>query len=251
MYNLKEFKELEAKALNDRLFIDTQIVTATPGFYVAACTVSDRDGKRVYRAVEGKYVAEVIECAITVVLCAYYDKPIPAVFSTVIPTEDQVKNPPVETGKQSPSTIKLPVVGGKATAGKSEDKAEDKAAKTVEKDNATAGTTVPTAPAAGTTAPAASTTVPAADPTAPAAGTTTATASTTASADSAGTAQDDFRVLVGNYARRDDNFITQLLSNEEGRKFLKSAVNIQVPSAKIKACVEQTKAYLMAHNIQL
>lgn len=244
MYNEKEFKELEAEALKDHLFIDTQIITATPGFDVAACTVSDKEGKRVFRAVEGTRVAEVTECAITVALCAYYDKPIPAVFRTLISTEEPVKKSSTGTGKQAPITkntstpqsdtvsgpadeqIKMPAVGGTSDA--------DKAAKTVDKDNATASTTTP---AASTTPPAESTTTP--------------TASTTASADSFDADQDNFRVLVGNYKRRDDNYIKQMLETDEGRKFLKSVIGIATPSVNIKPYVDQTKVYLKAHNIQL
>lgn len=246
MYDKKEFKELEALGLNDHLFMDPQVITSMPGFSAVACTVSDKDGRRVFRSVEGTHLADVTECAMAITLCAYYNKPIPDIFNTegkTIPAGEPVNTPSVGTGKHAPSTkntnihqndpadakqIKTPTVGGTAASGK----VEDKAPKTAAKDNTAAAASAP-APANTTATPAANTTPPAQNATA---------------------AQDDsdnFRVLVGKYKNRDDNYIKQMLDNEEGRKFLKGVVNIAQPSVNIKQYVVQTKDYLNSHGIQL
>lgn len=246
MYDKKEFTELEALGLNDHLFMDPQVITSMPGFSAVACTISDKDGRRVFRSVEGTHLADVTECAMAIALCAYYNKPVPDVFNTegkTIPAGEPANTSSVGTGKQAPSTkntsthqnnpadtkqIKTPTVGGTAASGT----IEDKTPKTAPKDNTTAAASAPIS--ANTTA-------------GPAANSTPPAKNTAAAQDDS----DNFRVLVGKYKNRDDNYIKQMLDNEEGRKFLKGVVNIAQPSATIKPYVDQTKDYLNSHGIQL
>lgn len=267
MYNVKEFNELEAKALKEGLYVDPQLVTATPDFAAATCTVSDKNGKRIFRAVSGKSVAEVTEQAITLALCAHYEKPVPALFAVEnvsLPADAPVDTPSVGSGKQSrhaakagtpqrnqndakatqtpaagdqpaekqedDKTIQTPTVGAQAGSEKENKKAADK-------NNAATDAQAPAGSADAAT-----------DTQVPAGGTD---AATDAAMDAAPGGAEDFRVMVGKYRTREDNYIKQMLETKEGRDFLTKVINIGTPSAQIKPYVEQTKAYLASHGIQL
>lgn len=238
MYNVKEFNELEAMALKEGLYIDPQLITATPTFAAATCTVSSKDGKRIFRAVSGQSVAEVTEQAMTLALCAYYGKPVPAPFAVEnvsISAEPPVKTTPASSGKQSEPTAKAGTsqrgqnAGSRSTQKKDE---EDKAIQTPPVGDPAADAKKDDKPAAKDAA--------AAD-------------AAPAATDGAATQGDaeDFRVVVGLYRTRDDNYISQMLETKEGRTFLTKIIHIATPSPQIKPYVEKTKAYLASHNIQL
>ena len=247
MYNVKEFNELEAMALKEGLYIDPQLMTATPTFAAATCTVSNKEGRRIFRAVSGKSVAEVTEQAITLALCAYYGKPVPAPFaveSVSIPAESPVKTTPASSGKQADSAAKAGAVqrgqndakgtsataaGTRSTQKKDE---EDKAIQTPPVGEPAADVKNDEKATAKNTAAAA------------------ATPATAAGAAAQGDA-DDFQVVVGKYRTRDDNYISQMLETDEGRTFLAKIVHIASPSPQIKPYLDKTKAYLASHGIQL
>lgn len=239
MYNVKEFNEMEAKALKDGLYIDPQLMVATPTFAAATCTVSDKKGKRIFRAVSGKSVARVTEQAIALALCAYYNEAIPAPFAEEHLSAEQPANiekqPDAPQRNQSGAkatqapaanpagkkdgekTIQTPAVGGSAGDAKKAEKPEAK-----KEEAADTQGHVGQAPAVNT-----------------------------ANAGTDGGGAHDFRVLIGKYEKRDDNYITQMLGTEEGRAFLAKVVHIESPSGRIKPYVIQTKAYLAAHSIDL
>lgn len=246
MYNVKEFNELEAMALKEGLYIDPQLVAATPAFAVATCTVSNKAGKRIFRAVSGKSVAEVTEQAIAIALCAYYGKPIPAPFAVEnvsIPAEPPVKTPPVSSVKQPDPTAKA----GTAQRGQGDAKGTQAAGaanrSTQKKEEEKAIQTPPVGELAAD----------AKDDEKPAAKDTAAADTKPAAADGAAAqgGAEDFRVVVGKYRSRDDNYISQMLETEEGRGFLMKITNIASPSPQIKPYLDKTKAYLESHGIQL
>lgn len=225
MYDEKEFKELEANAQKDHLFIDPQIVTAAPGFAAVACTVSNKTGKRVFRAAEGKNVSDVTECVMALALCAYYDKPIPEACKA------KIKSTPAEEPAKDPSdgSIKQVSFTKNARAPQIEQQINTSAIGETDIADKTENATAPE-------------------------GRTITDESAKAPIDGANSAKDapsNFRVLIGNYEKRDDNYIEQMLQDDKGRKFLKNVMSVTEPSLKIKPYVEQTKAYLMYHNIQL
>lgn len=244
MYDVKEFNELEAMALREGLYIDPQLVAATPAFAVATCTVSNKEGKRIFRAVSGKSVAEVTEQAIALALCAYYGKPVPAPFAVEnvsIPVEPPVKTPSANSGKQSDPTAKA----GAAQRGPSDAKGTQAAAAAnrpiQKKEEEKAIQTPPVGePAVKNDGKPAATNTAAAD-TQPAAANGAATQG----------GMGDFRVVVGKYRTRDDNYISQMLETEDGRNFLTKIINIASPSPQIKPYLDKTKAYLESHGIQL
>lgn len=246
MYNVKEFNELETMALKEGLYIDPQLMTATPTFAAATCTVSNKEGKRIFRAVSGKSVAEVTEQAITLALCAYYGKPVPAPFAVEnvsIPAEPPVKTPSVSSGKQSESAAKA------GTTQRSQNDAKGTAAAAVgnrSEQNKEEEKAIQTPPVG--------------EPAADAKNDRKTTAKNTAAADTKPAAADgaatkggadDFQVLVGKYRTRDDNYISQMLETEDGRNFLTKIINIASPSPQIKPYLDKTKAYLDSHGIQL
>lgn len=224
MYNVKEFNDLEAKALNEGLYVDPQLIAATPTFAAATCTVSDKNGKRIYRAVSGISVAGVTEQVITLALCAYYETPIPTLFTVEnesFPTEPPAKTPSAGSGKQPNPEAKAstpPHNQGAANTAKTsaDDNPPAEKKEDVVKDD-TAANTRPSAENTGTT--------------------------------DGGT--ENFRVIVGKYKNRDDNYIEQMLETEEGREFLKKIIHIGTPSAQVKPYVDKTKSYLGFHGIQL
>lgn len=207
MYNEKYFKELEVKAHNDHLFVDPQIVAAAPGYVAAVCLVSDKTGKRVYRAAEGKNISNVMECVMTLALSAYYNLPIPELSKNANTPQDEQQ-------------VKMSTADGTSVA-----------ANTASETAGAAGKDNPTA--ASITRPVENTTV------------------SVGNTDTVKDAPANFRVLIGNYKERDDNYIEQMLHDEKGRKFLKSVMSVTNPTMTIKPYVDQTKAYLEYHGIKL
>lgn len=237
MYNVKEFNELETMAQKEGVYVDPQLVTATPNFAAATCTVSNKDGRRIFRAVSGTSVAVVTEQAIALALCAYYEKPIPAPYAVenvYFPTEPLAKTSSVVPGKESELQEKTGATqrnqnGSKAVDNPSaEEKSDEKAIQTPivggtdkeKKETAKNDTATNTQVSAGSTG-------------------------------SAAGGAEDFQVMVGKYRTRSDNYIKQMLETEDGREFLTKIIHIGSPSAQIKPYVDKTKAYLDSYGIQL
>lgn len=212
------FIELEKQGISDGLFMDPEVITAVQGYSAVKFIVSS-ETKRISRTASASTVEEATENAGIMALSAYFGKEIPDTGSNSTKgakSNKAAEQPAGVTSKntakdQSPSTT-----GAADSSSKNEAPAQNPTA-----NNDTNKDAAKQEKAENTTTPAA-----------------------------AGT-DDDFRVLVGAYKDREDNFITQMLGNDTGRDFLKKITRISSPSPNIKPYVDRVKAYLEAHNISL
>lgn len=217
------FLAMEKRALEDRLFVDYEAITATENYSAVTCTVSEKQGtRRIVRMAADKELSIAQQCAGYMALCDFYGKDMEeADKGSGGRTEEGT--PPAQTERKGPSGNGAGGVAASNTraAASLPNTATDKSRKMEN----TAGT-VGNSPKGGEKSQQ--------QPPKP-----------------DGREADDFQVPVGKYKNRKDNWISDMVKSADGRRTLSMLYDVTNPSDNMKEIVMSAKDYIKRHNINL
>lgn len=248
-------KELESN--EKKVFVDYEVIAATSDFSAVRCTVANAEGKRIVRLVSDSDLSRAQELAGIFAMYDFSEKEIPTEFlarsdakKTTSGTKDNSETTTHAAGSKEQSAIQTPPIGGaKATT------------TSVNVDDAAAAKAA-TAKAAAAKAKAE------ADAKAKAAAEAKARADAKAAAQAKATSEaanatnngvpadaerssDDFRIMIGTWVSRDDNYISQMVESEDGQKYLRKMFTVKTNSENLAKVIEQAKQYCENHNVVL
>lgn len=217
------FLAMEKQAMEDGLFVDYEVITATPNYSAVTCIVSAKQGmRRIVRMAADKELPIAQQCAGYMALCDYYEKEMEG-------SDKSSGSTPAKEGAAAQTERKAPSGNGKGENGAGNAGAASTSPNTATDRNRQRGN------ASGT------------------AGNTAQDRKDSQQQNTAGNGReaDDFRVPVGKFKSRDDNWISDMVKSADGRKVLSMLCDVANPSDGVKELVMSAKAYIKRHNISL
>lgn|GEM_PF-2197508 len=254
-------KELESN--EKKFFVDYEVIAATSDFSAVRCTVANAEGKRIVRLVSDSDLSRAQELAGIFAMYDFSGKEIPTEFlarsdakKTTSGTKDNSETTTHAAGSKEQSAIQTPPIGGAKATTTSVNVDDAAAAKA-----ATAKAAAAKAKAeADAKTKAAAEAKARADAKAAAEAKTAAQAKATSEAANATNngvpadaerSSDDFRIMIGTWVSRDDNYISQMVESEDGQKYLRKMFTVKTNSENLAKVIEQAKQYCENHNVVL
>ena len=218
--NSNAFLVLEERAVTEGIFVDYEVPAAVPGFSVVKCVACTEDGRRRTELAQGSSVYQAKERAALLALTKLFNEALTKEAEAVFIDKDAAKQDTAVT--KGTNTVQKATPAGSNQTARNGSKVSEMP-KGSEKNAGSRNNS----------------------------GQTTTSAQVTDASVSSNRAPDDFRVNLSSYNGVKNNYITDLLSDDKGRRFLKQASGLPNPHADIAEMVDKIKAYLQSHQIVL